>query len=228
MRSEVGHELDLLVVERTDLLAEETDDPDQVVVLDHRHAERGPNAGDLHGLDRPRMALDIRPRRRKIGYVSRAAGVQDFVERAAGRGTKHHTLGLRKCRRHVIGRVEAQPVSFEAIERGEFRLTNAGRFLEHGRKHRREVAGSSGDGLQHLRVRCLLLQRLPQLIQQPRIVDGDHGLRGELCRQFDFAVAERIDPATAEPDHDYGFAIAHQRHADHRAIALDLRLLLFS
>jgi hypothetical protein len=58
LRSEVGHELDLLVVERTDLLAEETDDPDQVVVLDHRHAERGPNAGHFHGLDRPRMALD--------------------------------------------------------------------------------------------------------------------------------------------------------------------------
>jgi hypothetical protein len=106
LRSEVGHELDLLVVERTDLLAEETDDPDQHAVLDHRHAERGPNAGDLHGLHRPRMALDIRPCRRKIGYVSRAAGVQDFVERATGRGTKHRALGLRKCRRHVVGRRE--------------------------------------------------------------------------------------------------------------------------
>ena len=173
-----------------------------------------------------RAALDIRPGRRKIGYVSRAAGVQHFVKRATGRGTKHRTLGLRKCRRHVIGRREAQPVSFKAIERSEFRLTNAGRFLEHGRKHRREVAGSSGDGLQHLRGRGLLLERLPQFIEQPRVLDGDHGLRGERRRQFDFAVAERIDAAAPQPDHDHRLAIAHQRHADHRSIAFDLRLFL--
>jgi len=71
-----------------------------------------------------------------------------------------------------------------------------------------------------------LLERLPQLIQQPRILDGDHGLRGERRRQFDFAVAERIDAAAAEPDHDHRLAIAHQRHADHRSIAFDLRLFL--
>ena len=47
--------------------------------------KRGPNAGDLHGLDRRGWRSNIRPRRRKIGYVSRAAGVQDFVERAAAR-----------------------------------------------------------------------------------------------------------------------------------------------
>jgi hypothetical protein len=46
----------------------------------------------------------------------------------------------------------------------------------------------------------LLLQRLPQLIQQPRVVDGDHGLRGEDCRQLDLELAEKIAEAIRKLD----------------------------
>src|SRR6516225_2243411 len=43
LRREVGDEFDLLVIERTNLLPEDTDDSDQFVVLNDRHAERGSN-----------------------------------------------------------------------------------------------------------------------------------------------------------------------------------------
>ena len=45
--------------------------------------------------------------------------------------------------------------------------------------------------LQHLGGRGLLLQRLPQLIEQPRVLDGDDGLRGEVLDQLDLLVGER-------------------------------------
>ena len=63
--------------------------------------------------------------------------------------------------------------------------------------------GSSSPGelemtLQHLRGRRLLLQRLgeivgalAQLLEQPRILDGDDGLAGEVRDQLDLLVGER-------------------------------------
>ena len=63
--------------------------------------------------------------------------------------------------------------------------------------------GSSSPGelemtLQHLRGRGLLLQRLAQivgalaqLVEQPRVLDGDDGLGGEVLYQLDLLVGER-------------------------------------
>ena len=40
-------QLDLLVGERADLLAVDDDGADQLVLLEHRHAEHGPDAGEF-------------------------------------------------------------------------------------------------------------------------------------------------------------------------------------
>ena len=47
--------------------------------------------------------------------------------------------------------------------------------LEHGLKIERRAAND----LQHVGGRGLLLQRLAQLVEQPRVFDGDHRLRRE-------------------------------------------------
>ena len=59
-------------------------------------------------------------------------------------------------------------------------------ILQHGLEHRLQIARRAGDDLQHLAGRGLLLQRLgqivgalAQLVEQPRVLDGDHGLGGE-------------------------------------------------
>ena len=64
---------------------------------------------------------------------------------------------------------------------------DAGCVLEHGVEHRLQLAGRAGDDLQHLAGRGLLLQRfgeivgaLAQLVEQPRVLDGDDGLGGEV------------------------------------------------
>jgi len=54
------------------------------------------------------------------------------------------------------------------------------RLVEHRVEHRREIAGRRVDDLQHLGGRGLLLQRLARFVDEPRVLDRDHRLRGEV------------------------------------------------
>ena len=53
--------------------------------------------------------------------------------------------------------------------------------------------GERTDDAQHVGGGGLLLQRLPQFVQQPRVLDGDDGLGGEVLHQRDLFVGERTD-----------------------------------
>jgi hypothetical protein len=57
-------------------------------------------------------------------------------------------------------------------------------------EQRLQLARRAGNDTQHLRRRCLLLQRLAQLSEKARVLDGDDGLRGEIRHQFDLPVGE--------------------------------------
>ena len=41
---------------------------------------------------------------------------------------------------------------------------------------------------------------LAQLVQQPRVLDGDHRLRGEVLHQLDLLVGERSDLLAVDTD----------------------------
>jgi len=56
--------------------------------------------------------------------------------------------------------------------------------------------------------------------------DCDDGLIGERRDQPDFMLGERFDAVTRQDDDANRLAFAHQRHADHRSRAANLRLLL--
>ena len=69
--------------------------------------------------------------------------------------------------------------------------------LHDGVEHRLSVGKRTADHLKDLRGRRPLLQRfgeivgaLAQLIEQPRVLDSDHGLRCEVRNQFDLLVGE--------------------------------------
>ena len=49
------------------------------------------------------------------------------------------------------------------------------------------------DDLKDIGGGSLLLQRLALLIEQPSILDGDHGLRGKVLNKFDLLVGEWED-----------------------------------
>src|SRR5262249_55095442 len=61
--------------------------------------------------------------------------------------------------------------------------------IEHGL----QIEGRSADNFEHVGGRGLLLQRLAQLIEQARILDGDDGLGREVGDQLDLLIAERSD-----------------------------------
>ena len=58
--------------------------------------------------------------------------------------------------------------------------------IEHGL----QVESRAADDLEHIGGRGLLLQRFAQLVEQPRVLDGDDGLGGEVLHQFDLLVGE--------------------------------------
>src|SRR5262249_11714982 len=58
-------------------------------------------------------------------------------------------------------------------------------------EHGLQIEGRSADALEHVGGCGLLLERLPQLIEQPRVLDGDDGLVGETLDQFDLLVGEQ-------------------------------------
>ena len=73
----------------------------------------------------------------------------------------------------------------------KFGFANAHRILQHGFENRLQFARRTADDLEHVRGRGLLLQRFAQLVEQPRVLDGDDGLCGEILDQFDLLVGER-------------------------------------
>ena len=65
-------------------------------------------------------------------------------------------------------------------------------------KNRPKVRCRAAYDAQHLRSRCLLPQRFTQLVEQPGVLDGDDGLRGEALDQFNLFIRERPDFLTKE------------------------------
>src|SRR6516164_6216982 len=85
-----------------------------------------------------------------------------------------------------------------------------------------EVDGGAADYLEYVCCCGLLLQRLPQLIEQPRILDGDHGLLREVAEQFDLLVGERTDLLAIDGDGTDYLIFPQHRHLDDRAGAAEV------
>ena len=84
--------------------------------------------------------------------------------------------------------------------------------------NRLQLAGRAADNLQYFRGRCLLLQRLAQiigaltqLVEQARVLDGDDGLIGEIRDEFDLLVSEGADLCAIDGDSADEFVILEHR-----------------
>ncbi len=62
-------ELDLLVVERLDLLAVDGDRTDQLLLLKQRYGEHGPISAELDGLDGNWISVNVILQRRDVGNL---------------------------------------------------------------------------------------------------------------------------------------------------------------
>src|SRR5262245_47890764 len=79
-------------------------------------------------------------------------------------------------RRGAVARNMAKRTIFVQRHGAEVRLAYAGRVFQHRLEYRLKRARRAADDLEHLRRRSLLLQRLAQLVEQARVLDGDDGL----------------------------------------------------
>src|SRR5262249_18672487 len=72
-------------------------------------------------------------------------------------------------------------------------------------EHRLEIETRAANDLEYVGGGGLLLQRFAELVEQPRILDGNDGLVGEILNQVDLLVGERADLLAVDSDR------AHQR-----------------
>src|SRR6516165_10810324 len=81
------------------------------------------------------------------------------------------------CSNHAKG------ICLVQVQISEDGLADARRIRQHRLEHGLKFARRRADDAQYLGGRRLLLQRLPQFIEQPRVLDGDYGLGGEVRHQ---------------------------------------------
>ena len=101
-----------------------------------------------------------------------------------------------------MGRHNVQSFAVPAVYVSKGGAAYPNGFLQHRCEHRLELALRSTDDLEHLRSRGLLLKRFCQLtcsllfsLEQPNVLNGDHGLIGKGRDQFNFALGKGIDAA---------------------------------
>src|SRR5262249_35690135 len=186
LAGEAREQFDLLVGERADLLAIDAEVPDLLVIPEERHRD-----------------MRARARQRDEGgacvtficrEVGRAPDPPPF--HAAPHDPRNDRIAppqfFERPRRAVYGG-HAELVAVEQRQRAKLGFAEAGRVFQDGSKHRLELAGRARNDTQHVRRRGLLLQRLAQLAEQPRVLDGDHGLGGEARDQLDLLCGEGTD-----------------------------------
>ena len=123
------------------------------------------------------------------------------LDAANGYGTKmsprNHSVSLAESQQHVIN------------------STNPGGALDDGVEDRLHVGGRAADDAEHLGRCCLMLQGLAQFcvallefLEQPHVLDGDHGLIGEGLEELDLLVREGTDLHSANQNHTDRNALA--------------------
>ena len=95
--------------------------------------------------------------------------------------------------------------------------------LDDGIEHRLHVRRRAADDAEHLGRRRLMLQRLAQfcvalldLLEQPHVLDGDHGLSRQRFQAVDLLLGERADLHAADMNRPDGNSLAQQRRGQHR------------
>src|SRR5262245_38401062 len=226
LRSEVLNEFDLLVGEWPHLLAIDDNCACQFAVFNH---------GNSKGRSRSRKFYEL-----GAGIAWRYVGVLRCVQDIGDLHRLFCSKCLLECRCWTWSNNRVAPPLFNkylrssmhchsskgvplaSIQDAKLSLANLGRLREHCIKDRLKVARRCADHLQYVCGGGLLLQRLAELIEQSRVLDGDDGLRGEIGNQFDLLVGERLDLLTVDDNGADQLIILEHRHSDRRSRTAEL------
>src|SRR5262249_26022289 len=82
-----------------------------------------------------------------------------------------------------------------------------------------QIKSGAADDFEHVGRSRLLLQGFTQFVEQPRILDVDDGLGGEVLHQFDLLVGERSDFLAVDGDRSDQLIFSQHRHDEKSASA---------
>ena len=169
------HQGDLLLGERLHLKPVDGDGPYQLIALEHRNRER--SANEVHVA-------------RNIVVFGIGLDVGDLNRPPFETGARRYAVPPERnripidlvlvLRSGVEGGDRPQDLTVEAEDVGPFGFTQSYRTLRHAVEHRLQVEGRAADHLEHVGGGGLLLQRFAQLVEQPRVLDGDDALTAKL------------------------------------------------
>src|SRR6516162_9700808 len=86
-------------------------------------------------------------------------------------------------------------------------------------QHSLQVECGAADDLEYIGGGSLLLQRLPQLIKQPRILDGDDRLLRKIREELDLLVRKRTRLLTKNSNDSDQLIFVQHRHAERAAVS---------
>jgi hypothetical protein len=191
---EVLQQFDLLGGERPHLLAVDTEHADKLAVLEHWNVDQSTGAAALRDDDGCLLAGEIGFVQPQIGNLQGRFGDSDARQRILRRRGEQRLAAARlgEFRRRVVQRHRTKRSALVQRHDAEFRIADTRGVFEHGCKDRFQRPRRRANDAQHIRGRRLLFQRLPQFIEQPRVLDGDDGLGGKIPHQCDLLVGKRL------------------------------------
>ena len=190
--------------ERTRLQSRQRNAADDAVVALHRYAQ---HRASQRNCEQRRIVIGVQPEIRNHLHFARQQH-----PRPCGRASRPLRRLAQPCDEFRLGlivrnRSDPERLALLKVEDAQIRRRQFGRAKRQRVEHRLEIERRAANHLQHIRRRRLLRQRLFQiarsplhLLEQPRILDGDHGLIGEGLDQIDDAL--RVDSGLRLRHHD--------------------------
>src|SRR5262249_59949192 len=126
-------------------------------------------------------------------------------------------------RRYVVERDVTKCFSIVQAQRAELGVAEPCCVGQHSIENRLQLAGRACDDAQHIRGRSLLLKRLPQLVEQPRVLDRDRGLVGKGLHQGDLLLREGLHLTAPNGDDSNKIRLPKKRGGQHSAGPLVLK-----
>src|SRR5262245_30838226 len=122
----------------------------------------------------------------------------------------------------IVERNAPKGAVLEKIQGTEACLTDLRGARKDRLEYRLQVARRRADHLEHVGGGGLALQRLAQLVEQPRIFYGDDGLGGKIADQFDLLVREGTNFLPKDNDCTDELAFLEHRNGDECADCAEL------
>ena len=186
--AKVVDQLDLLVGERPHDAARQDEHADRHSFAQQRHAEH-----------RAQVLRSSRPRINVNSGSALTSAMWTALAFEHARPPTDPSIRLPRMTLHVLHVLGREAVARDVMIEPSLASRMAALSASHSRaaefdqrvEHRLQIEGRAADDLEHVGGGGLLLQRLAQLVEQPRVLDGDDGLGGEVRDQLDLLVGER-------------------------------------